>query len=215
MIPPALRRATGALLAATLLVLPTHAYAGLPLICHPYDIANAKTLPPDPRVDPASTYDRSKLVADTLALLKVDTPILVRMETLRRAAIFATRNLDGVFAGGAYTAADRELAGALIAQLRDRTLVAEATAQALAQFDLGFLAATLRPAAFDPGLDGYALLVTAGATLKDDPAVEFALALASIHPTLPGHAGHLAKARALARPGSLVAANLASHFGKI
>ncbi len=209
----ALRRAAAALFVSLFVAFPLRVLAGPPLICHPYDIAGAKSLPADPRLDPASTYDRANLVADTLVLLKADTPILVRMETLRRAAIYATGNLRA-WRHEKYTDADRELAAALIARLRERTTVADATAQAHALFDLGFFAETLRQAEFDPALDGYPLLVKASETLKDNPAVEFALALATARSKNAAHLAHLAKARALAKPGTQLAANLESHFGK-
>ena len=66
--------------------------AGTPLICHPYTIGAAKSLPGSDGdwkgVNPS--YDRTHLVRDTLALLTPETPVIVRMETLRRAAIYAT-----------------------------------------------------------------------------------------------------------------------------
>ena len=56
---------------------------GLPLL--PWAEGNQWHLPqPD--------YDRATLVADTLELLSVDAPILVRMENMRRAAIYADEN---------------------------------------------------------------------------------------------------------------------------
>jgi len=73
------------------LLAPALAQAGPPLICWPMSIGNAPSLPwgggwHDTRPD----YDgRGRLATDTLALLGSDTPVLVRMETLRRAAVYA------------------------------------------------------------------------------------------------------------------------------
>jgi hypothetical protein len=81
-----------AALAAVLLSRP--ALAGPPLLCFPYDIGSARSLPmghgswraTDPK------YDVSHLVADTLALLTPTAPLMVRMETLRRATVYASSN---------------------------------------------------------------------------------------------------------------------------
>lgn len=209
------RRALALFALVTLALLaPARVFAGPPLICHPYDIAAAPSLPGgSDRFGTSPSYDRANLVADTLALLKTDPPVLVRMETLRRAAIYATGNLR-MWSGQVYTSVDREFAAALIAKLRERATTTDAAARALALFDLGFFTETVRQTGLDPALDGYALLVKAAGSLQNNPDVEFALALASSSPKRAEHAGHLARARAAARPGSLLAANLESHFGK-
>ncbi len=203
-----------AALTACALLAPTRLFAGPPLICHPYDIGSAASLPTgNNRFGLSPTYDRTRLVADTLAVLKPDVPVLVRMETLRRAAIYATGNLR-TWNGQNYTHVDKELAAALIAKLQERTTAADTGARALALFDLGFFSESVRQTGLDPALDGYALLRKAAESIRDNPDIEFALALASMSPQRAEHTDHLARARALAKPGSLVAANLASHFGK-
>jgi hypothetical protein len=210
-----IRRALALVAVTALAVLaPSRVFAGPPLICHPYDIAKATSLPGgSDRFGTSATYDRTHLVADTLALLKPEMPVLVRMETLRRAAIYATGNLR-TWDGQKYTSIDKELGAALIAKLQERTNTKDNAARALAVFDLGFFSESLRQTGLDPALDGYALLVKSAETLKDNPDVEFALALASWSPKRAEHADHLARARTLAQPGSLLAANLVSHFGK-
>ena len=68
--------------------------AGPPLICHPFEIGTAASLPFGAGRNwnsPLSTYDVNRLTADTLRLLNPETPMLVRMETLRRATIYAAR----------------------------------------------------------------------------------------------------------------------------
>ena len=88
----AFKRSTlrGALLAAALLF-SSAALAGPPLLCHPFDTAGAASLPWGGgwnRID--TRYDTARLSADTLRLLATDTPVIARMETLRRAAIYAS-----------------------------------------------------------------------------------------------------------------------------
>ena len=72
-------------------------FAGPPLLCHPFHTgaAGEALLPwagtagwnsPDPR------YDVKNLVADTTRLLTPHAPVLVRMENIRRAAIYASRD---------------------------------------------------------------------------------------------------------------------------
>src|SRR5215475_3189583 len=67
------------------------AMAGPILVCKNYEIGAAKSLPwggSDWR-SVKSDYDINRLVEDTLALLTPDTPVIVRMETLRRAVIYS------------------------------------------------------------------------------------------------------------------------------
>jgi hypothetical protein len=191
------------------------ALAGPPLLCFPFEIGKATSLPVATggweSID--RSYDVSHVVDDTLALLNAKTPVIVRMETLRRAAIYATGNLR-TWDGQKYTHVDKELGAALTAKLRERTTMGEARSRALALFDLGFFTETLRQTGLDPALDGYTILVKAAPLLKDSPEVEFALALASVRPKRAEHARHLAEARAAAKPGSLLALNLETHFGK-
>jgi hypothetical protein len=199
-----------ALLFAALLPLALH--AGTPLICHPYNIGEAKSLPAGDwkGVDPS--YDRSHLVDDTLALLVPETPVLVRMETLRRAALYATGNLRG-WRGESYTTDDRQIANRLLGKLRDRTQQATDSTRAIALFDLGFFSETLRRTNVDPTLDGYAFLIKAAELRPGDADIQFALAVASAYPDRNSvHAAHLKQARAGAKSDTLLAANLRSHF---
>lgn len=195
---------------------PGRAVAGQPLICHPYEIGDARSLPVDHHGGMLPSYDRRQLVDDTLALLTPDAPILVRMETLRRAALYATADLRGWAKGQRYTAEDIRLATALLEKLRERSQHASDRERALAWFDLGFYSETLRQANVDPALDGYALLVKAADARPAEPAIEFALALAASLPQRPQQATHLARARAATADArhALLAANLASHFRK-
>ena len=90
------------------------AQAGPPLICHPFNIGDAKSLPWGSGTgwdNPASSYDVKNLVADTLAILDQAPTVLVRMETMRRAAI--------------YGAQDQSAVRTLLARLADRESAAE------------------------------------------------------------------------------------------
>ena len=70
------------------------ALAGPPFLCHPFEIGAAQSLPWDGREFwvGRDDYDVANLVAETQALLKPTTPIIVRMETLRRATFYAIRD---------------------------------------------------------------------------------------------------------------------------
>ncbi|HWA24266.1 MAG TPA: hypothetical protein VG734_01230 [Lacunisphaera sp.] len=201
-----------ALAATCTLFLWQAARAGTPLICHPYAIGDAPTLPGGTWKGADPSYDRTNLVRDTLALLKPETPVIVRMETLRRAAIYATANMRGWAKNAAYTTEDRAIAGALLAHLRERTTAAPDRDRALALFDLGFFTETLRQTNLDPALDGYDLLLKVAELRPTDAEVQFALALASSWPKRRDYSAHLAQATAGARPGTLLAENLESHL---
>lgn len=192
--------------AAVLLARP--ALAGPPLLCFPFEIGNAKTLPIGTggwhAVDPR--YDSSHLIEDTLAFLTPQTPIVVRMETLRRATLYAAK--------------DRQLADALLTRLQDRATVPDANA-ALAVFDFGYLAETYKQADFlfggpmktAQGIDGYNLVMKASA-MRGDPAMQFALAVITRGNTKTAGAyrTHLAEMIKAAATDPSIQANL-SKFG--
>src|SRR5215467_5362214 len=78
---------------AVLLAFTTLAQAGPPLICHPIEIGQAKSLPwIEFNHKGSSNYDVRNLSRDTMAILDSHAPVLVRMETLRRATIYARQN---------------------------------------------------------------------------------------------------------------------------
>lgn len=204
------RRAIGTL--ALVAITAPLAWAGPPLICHPYDIGAATSLPFGDAtrnwraVDPS--YDRTRLVDDTLALLTPSTPVLVRMETLRRAI--------------AYVADDRVRAEALLAAVRARGVTVPGNeAQALALFDAAYLVDAYQQMkgygtgidTLTGGADGYAMLRTALQQRPDDPAMHLAAALMTSRKDRRDlHAAHVQKARAGAVTDSLVARNVASHL---
>src|SRR5258708_18032776 len=81
-------------LAAALLFLAGTAIAGPPLICHAIDIGAAQSLSWTSsgwNLSGQETYDVSRFVPGTLALLAPGTPVLVRIETLPRATLYAQK----------------------------------------------------------------------------------------------------------------------------
>src|SRR5260370_344527 len=79
-------------LVAAVLCFANVAQAGPPLICHTIEIGQAKSLPwisHDWNLSGGENYDTKNLVRETLDILGPDTPVLVRMETLRRPPLYA------------------------------------------------------------------------------------------------------------------------------
>jgi hypothetical protein len=203
-------------LLATLLCLATLTKAGPPLICHSVEIGAAKSLPwisHDWNLSGGETYDTKNLVRDTLEILAPDTPVLVRMETLRRATLYARK--------------DQRAAKELLARLHARATSAESSGRpdALAWFDVGYLAEAYKqwigqswmkvakdeqnPAA---GVDGYALVKKAIGLRGSDPQMEFAAALITLSGPAEEHRQHALNAIAGARIDPLLAQNLAMRF---
>ena len=191
-----------AIAASILFAFATSAYAGPPLICHPLEIGQAKSLPwVDWTQKTSGNYELKNLTRDTLAILDSNSPVLVRMETLRRATIYARR--------------DPQVAKELLTRLQMR---AAGHSQALAWFDLGYLAETYKqwigkdepnPAT---GLDGYSLIKQALALRGQDPEMEFAAALVALAGPEKDHQDHARKAVEGSKDDPLLAQNLASSF---
>lgn len=207
---------------ASLMVLHQTALAGPPLLCHPFEIGHARSLPwngPEWRSVKAD-YDISRLVEDTLALLTPETPVLVRMETLRRATIYAVWAVNDYKVG--YPTKDLKAANELLSQLTTRARDAHGKGrnEALALFDLGYYVETYKQAAQAPQLsislrdqDGYASVVKAINIYGSNPEMEFAAAVITSDTRRGAHREHLQKAVARASDGSLLARNLVTHFG--
>jgi hypothetical protein len=198
--------------------------AGPPLVCWKVETGGAASLR---WVDRSDTYQgmdhdyrTSRLAADTLALLKASAPVLERMETLRRAALYA--------------AGDAKAGEALMAVLVERTH--QSPADALAWFDAGYFVEASRqargknePEFWSRFLEatgirsnaagvlgtktGYDAIAKAIDLSKDDPAMEYAAALVSWYPRREEHDRHLQRAAAGAAEGSLLAKNLLKNFG--
>jgi len=186
------------------------AMAGPPLICHVIQIGDAKSLP---YVDlnyqkQNGSYDLKHLTRDTLAILESNAPVLVRMETLRRATIYARQ--------------DPQVAKELITRLRARAADSDATGRPdpLAWFDVGYLAETynqwFETGATNPanGLDGYAWVEKALRLRGRDPEMEFAAALITIMAPERGHKRHVQNAWAGSKDDALLAQNMAANFAR-
>ncbi len=201
------RRAIG--LAAVLLGLTTFAHAGPPLICRAIEIGQAKTLP---WVDlsyrkGSGGYDLKNLTRDTLGILDSNPSVLVRMETLRRATIYARQ--------------DPQVAKELLTRLYAQATNSGADSRgALAWFDAGYLVEAYKqwlgkgepnPAS---SLDGYGWVKKAISLRGSDPEMEFAAALITFSGSERDRNDHVDKAMAGANTDSPLAQNLASYFNR-
>lgn len=206
--------AVSILIAAVLTVRP--AFAGPPLLCHPFDIDGARTLPwgdSSSWTAGRADYDLSRLVADTEALLVPGTPVIVRMETLRRAALYASH--------------DQKVAAQLLSRLVDRARAADRNghADALAYMDAAYIVEAFREVgllermpefrAAAPlmrelvsGADGYALAQKSISLRPADPALQFAAALIASSTNRAAYLAHAERARAGAKQDALLARNL-------
>ena len=198
--------------------LPQAAVAGPPLICHAILIGQAKSLPwvsEGWKLSGKENYDTHHLVDDTLALLTPETQVIVRMETLRRATLYAQR--------------DPMVAKRLLFTLRSRALDSDAQGRpdALAWFDYGYLVECYKQTGWMPGsqgegsnvsvlaanLDGYAAVekaISLRGRAEDEPQMEFAAALIGLEGPKPRLHEHAQRAADAASKGQdcLLAENL-------
>lgn len=192
------------------------AFAGPPLLCHPFDIDGARSLPWDGSSSwfaGRADYDLSNLVTDTEALLAPQTPVIVRMETLRRAAIYASR--------------DQKIAARLLSRLVDRARNGDRSGHAdpLTYMDAAYITEALRQigmlermAEFRTsapimrelvaGADGYVLAQKSISLRPGDPSLEFAAALIASQSNRAAYQAHAERARAGAKQDALLARNL-------
>ena len=200
-----------AALVITLSLFATSALAGPPLLCHTLDIGNAKSLPwisHDWNLTGSESYDTKNLPADTIAILDSDPTILVHMETLRRATLYAQKD----------SIAAKQLLLKLIA--RSDAVGKNSLVASLATFDAGYFAETLTQAQWlfknfgnlVQGLDGYALVKKALQLRANDPQMEFAAALITLSSPAASHQDHAQKAIAGAKSDPLLARNLSARF---
>jgi len=190
---------------AAICILTTSAFAGPPLICHAIDIGSAKTLP---SVDwnyhkGDGGYDLNNLTRDTLAILDSNASALVRMETLRRATIYARQ--------------DPQVAKELLTRLRARASNSNSDG-ALAAFDFGYLVESYKQwmGTNEPnparGIDGYAWVKQAIEKRGSDAEMEFGAALITLAGPESAHRDHVQKAMIGSKTDSLLARNLAVTF---
>lgn len=189
------------------------AFAGTPLLCHRFDIGNARSLPwgaaGNSWNSPDTTYDTARLVDDTLALLADSTPVVVRMETIRRAVIYTKRN--------------DSLGRALLERFRARAdQVDQGKPNALHLFDYGYLIETMNQASLMEGLraaagahgggSGYSIIQEALQWRGSDPEMEFAASVVAVWPRRPEYREHFRRAVAGAANDSLLTKNLLEQF---
>jgi hypothetical protein len=196
------------------------AAAGPPLLCHAIDIGEARSLPFGSKaMEIDASYKSSGLTRDTLELLTSQTPVLVRMETLRRAALYAVR--------------DPALAHELLVALMARALDGEVRGRpdALAWFDIGYLVETYKESvaygrdfsqrlgssslegAFEK-LSGTAWIDRALDLRGPDAEMRFAAALTLLGKDKAKAYELVHEAAAGAAEGSLLARNLSLRFGE-
>ena len=182
--------------------------AGPPLVCHSFDIGSAKSLPwvsHNWNLSGTETYDTSRLASDTLAILAADHSVIVHMETLRRATLYARK--------------DPAAAKELLTKITMGTKSANSDeTRALTYFDTGYLAEVYKQWLGDgsqnpaTGLDGHALIREAIQLRGSDPQMEFAAALITVGGPEADHQEHVQKAAGGAKIDPLLARNLATHF---
>jgi len=204
------RQALVALVAVV--VFATPALAGPPLICHPFLTDGGKLIAwgsGNGWNSPDRSYDIKNLIADTTAVVTADSPVLTRMENLRRASIYAMK--------------DPQVANALLKVFMDRAL--HTTTNGTAWFDAGYLIETYKQAVVirelrnpsQPGwaevdetikVDGYNWVKKAMAmTTSPSAEMEFAASLMTQGSLAQAHR---AKAIAAAPKNSVIARNLAA-----
>ena len=187
------------------------ALAGPPLICHPFEIDGANSLPwisHDWNLSGSENYDTSKLASDTIAILDSSNVTLVHMETLRRATLYARKD----------PLAAKQLITRLIARAElTKSATPSTPPNALAIFDAGYLAEAYKQwlgSENNPAqrFDGYALVQLALQRRGSDPQMEFAAALISVGNASLNGQEHAEKAIAGAKSDPLLARNLSAHF---
>ena len=196
---------------AAVLFIASPALAGPPLICHPFETAGGKLLAWGTGSGwntPDQSYDIKKLVADTNAVLTADSPILTRMENMRRATIYAMR--------------DPQVAQALLKSVTTRAL--GTSTDGLAWFDAGYLIESYKQAVAirqkdnaefrawaevdeTIKIDGYNWVKKAMAMTTPSAEMEFAASLMTQGSVA---SAHRAKALAAAPKNSPISRNLAA-----
>lgn len=126
-------------LMTAILGLAAAALAGPPLICEHIEIGTAKSLPwrnVNGWDGTEKSYDVGKLTGDVMTLLSPSMALPVRMETLRRAAIYAARHENIA----------EQLSARLLARVADTTVAGKQ--DPMAWFDAGYYAEALRQVTF-------------------------------------------------------------------
>src|SRR5467141_291308 len=209
-----------AAIAGAVLMFSSPALAGPPLICQAIDIGSGQSLPWTStgwNLSGQEQYDVSRLVPDTLALLTPSAPVLLRMETLRRATLHGQQR----------TAVAKELLLRLEARTRENPK------DGLAAFDFGYLVECYKQASWlhqhtdwlkasgdatganlATKIDGYSWVVKAITLRGSDPQMEFAAALMTTGGARSEQERNLQSAMAGAKADDMFARNLSRRFPK-
>ena len=202
------------LAAVVLTVTASTALAGPPLLCHPFDIGSARSLPWDGTSawwQGRTDYNLQNLVTDTEAILTPSTPVIIRMETLRRAALYASL--------------DDKVAARLLSSVTTRAHAGAQGASASALFDAGYLTETYKQIAMLRGerqfadrartiagvigqADGTAMINQAITLRPGDASLRFAAALVAATADRTAYRDHADKARKGAAQDVLLARNI-------
>jgi hypothetical protein len=192
-----------------LFVMVNAAVAGPPLICHAFDIGNAKSLPftsHDWNLSGGENYDTQNLANDTLAILQGSQVALVHMETLRRATLYARRDPQ----------AAKQLLLKIVARAQSNESATNLDAFAL--LDAAYLTEAYKQWRGDKdenpanGLDGYPWIKRAVQLRGNDPQMEFAAALITLRDAGDVQHQYAQRAIAGAKTDDLLARNLTTHF---
>ena len=193
----------------TFFCLTTSLIAGPPLICHAFEIGNAKSLPwvsHDWNLSGSENYDTLHLANDTLAVLDAGRVPLVHMETLRRATLYAGK--------------DPVAARQLLLQLVTRAKSTEASSSpdAFALFDAAYLTEAYKQWLGEKGenpangLDGLPWMKHAIQLRPSDWQMAFAAALITLRGPESEHREYAQIATDGAKNDALLGRNLAARF---
>lgn len=199
---------------AALLVAAAPALAGPPMICMEFQCDEVAIPLGDNSLQPKKGFNTRKLPERTADALDKADSVIERMETIRRAAIYAARangSTEDVFNALAWRALNAEVSG-------------DTRAYADALFDAGYFAATMAnfgekidgsPAA-SQGLAGYAWITRAIELSDDDASMHFAASLAT-HPVMRSSKRdlfehHVAMASLGIETDPVLARNLQAHM---
>jgi len=186
------------------------ALAGPPLLCHPFDIGSARSLPWDGTNawwQGKADYKLQNLVADTETLLTPATPVIVRMETLRRAALYAS--LDGKVAANLLTSITSRANASSMTALFDAGYLTETYQQiAMLRGEREFAKRADTIAAALGKADGLAMLNKAITMRPEDASLQFAAALVTATADRTAYRAHADKARKGVAQDALLAKNI-------
>jgi hypothetical protein len=187
------------------------ALAGPPLLCHPFDIGAAQSLPWDGTrgwSHGRSDYAVANLVADTQRIVQPDTPVVVRMETVRRAAIYASQD-------PAVTTALLDALGSPARAARDPLAPLDVAYAIEALHQITMLGPRSEFAGRVAGINSVLagrntapFIEAATKARPSDPAVSFAAAMILMGTDKDAYRVHAARARAGASQDALVSKNL-------